>query len=120
MPIYEYRCRDCGFKKEYLQKLSDAPIEVCESCGKATMSKLVSAAGFQLKGSGWYATDFKNPPAKEKPANGEGKQAEDKQTQSKQPDSKQADSKERSTTTADSTAPKSAPAPVQPVSESQS
>jgi putative FmdB family regulatory protein len=60
MPIYEYRCRSCGFEKEYLQKLSDAPITECPSCGKAEMGKLVSAAGFQLKGSGWYATDFKN------------------------------------------------------------
>ena len=60
MPIYEYRCRVCGFEKEYLQKLSDAPITDCPSCGKAEMAKLVSAAGFQLKGSGWYATDFKN------------------------------------------------------------
>src|SRR5262249_49006992 len=60
MPIYEYRCRSCGFEKEYLQKLSDAPITDCPSCGKAEMGKLVSAAGFQLKGSGWYVTDFKN------------------------------------------------------------
>ncbi|HTS54145.1 MAG TPA: zinc ribbon domain-containing protein [Burkholderiales bacterium] len=69
MPIYEYRCATCGFEKEYLQKLSDAPITHCESCGRPTMAKLVSAAGFQLKGSGWYATDFKNngsrPKAKE-------------------------------------------------------
>jgi putative FmdB family regulatory protein len=64
MPIYEYRCRSCGFEKEYLQKLSDAPISDCPSCGKAEMAKLVSAAGFQLKGSGWYATDFKNNGAK--------------------------------------------------------
>ena len=60
MPIYEYRCRSCGFEKEYLQKLSDAPITDCPGCGKAEMGKLVSAAGFQLKGSGWYVTDFKN------------------------------------------------------------
>ena len=68
MPIYEYRCRSCGFEKEYLQKLGDAPITDCPTCGKAEMGKLVSAAGFQLKGSGWYATDFKNsgaPPAKQ-------------------------------------------------------
>jgi putative FmdB family regulatory protein len=68
MPIYEYRCSACGFEKEYLQKLSDAPIHVCESCGRATMSKLVSAAGFQLKGSGWYVTDFKNNGSKPKEA----------------------------------------------------
>jgi len=60
MPIYEYRCRSCGFEKEYLQKLSDPAITDCPSCGKAEMAKLVSAAGFQLKGSGWYVTDFKN------------------------------------------------------------
>jgi|SRR5690242_14718938 len=75
MPIYEYRCKDCGFEKEYLQKLSDAPIEVCEKCGKPSMTKLLSAAGFQLKGSGWYATDFKNGGGKPKPAEGEGKPA---------------------------------------------
>ncbi len=59
MPIYEYRCSDCGFQKEYLQKHSDAPHTVCPECGKETFSKMLSAAGFQLKGSGWYATDFK-------------------------------------------------------------
>jgi putative FmdB family regulatory protein len=62
MPIYEYRCQSCGFEKEYLQKLSDAPISQCPSCGKADMVKMVTAAGFQLKGSGWYATDFKGGP----------------------------------------------------------
>ena len=69
MPIYEYRCSACGHKLESLQRLSDAPLTTCPACGKETLTKLVSAAGFQLKGSGWYATDFKNsgskPPAKE-------------------------------------------------------
>ena len=60
MPIYEYRCSECGFQEEYLQKVSDSPLTVCPSCGKATFQKLLSAAGFQLKGSGWYATDFRN------------------------------------------------------------
>jgi putative FmdB family regulatory protein len=59
MPIYEYRCNDCGFQKEYLQKLSDAPLSACPECGKATFNKMLTAAGFHLKGSGWYATDFK-------------------------------------------------------------
>ena len=59
MPIYEYRCDACGFQKEFLQKMSDAPLTRCPECNKATFSKLLSAAGFQLKGSGWYATDFK-------------------------------------------------------------
>ena len=64
MPIYEYRCASCGFQSEYLQKVSDPPRSVCPECGKATFNKLLTAAGFQLKGSGWYATDFKNNGAK--------------------------------------------------------
>jgi putative FmdB family regulatory protein len=65
MPIYEYRCSKCGFQDEYLQKVSEPPLKVCPSCGKAKFEKLLSAPGFQLKGSGWYATDFKggNKPA---------------------------------------------------------
>jgi len=59
MPIYEYQCSSCGQKKEALQKLSDAPLKDCPACGKPTLTKLISAAGFQLKGSGWYVTDFK-------------------------------------------------------------
>jgi putative FmdB family regulatory protein len=59
MPIYEYRCAACGFQKEYLQKMSDALLTDCPECGKASLGKMVTAAGFQLKGSGWYATDFK-------------------------------------------------------------
>jgi putative FmdB family regulatory protein len=72
MPIYEYRCDKCGLEKEYLQKVSDAPISVCP-CGESTMTKLVSAAGFQLKGTGWYVTDFKgggSKPAAKKDAGG--------------------------------------------------
>jgi len=60
MPIYEYRCGSCGSKKEHLQKLSESPIAACPACGSSVYTKLVSAAGFQLKGSGWYATDFRN------------------------------------------------------------
>ncbi len=60
MPIYEYRCADCGFQNEYLQKVSEPPMTVCPSCGKETFRKLLTAAGFQLKGSGWYVTDFRN------------------------------------------------------------
>ena len=59
MPIYEYRCPSCGFQKEHLQKMSDDPLSVCPSCGTTGYAKQLSAAGFQLKGSGWYATDFK-------------------------------------------------------------
>ncbi|HEY5637082.1 MAG TPA: zinc ribbon domain-containing protein [Burkholderiales bacterium] len=60
MPIYEYRCADCGFQDEFLQKLSEPHLTDCPSCGKSTLRKQLTAAGFQLKGSGWYATDFKN------------------------------------------------------------
>lgn len=59
MPIYAYKCESCGFAKDVLQKMSDAPLTECPSCGKSTFQKQVTAAGFQLKGSGWYATDFK-------------------------------------------------------------
>jgi putative FmdB family regulatory protein len=69
MPIYEYQCTSCGHKKEVLQKMSDAPLKECPACGKATLSKLISAAGFQLKGSGWYATDFKGGSKSAKPGN---------------------------------------------------
>ena len=60
MPIYEYRCAHCGHELEALQKLSDPALTDCPSCRTASLTKLVSAAGFQLKGSGWYATDFRN------------------------------------------------------------
>ena len=59
MPIYAYKCSSCGFEQDVLRKISDAPLSVCPSCGKATFDKQLTAAGFQLKGSGWYATDFK-------------------------------------------------------------
>ena len=60
MPIYAYKCSACGAEKEVLQKISDAPLTDCPDCGHASMAKMVTAAGFQLKGSGWYATDFRN------------------------------------------------------------
>ena len=60
MPIYAYRCEACGFAKDVLQKVSDPQLTVCLSCGAARFKKQVTAAGFQLKGTGWYATDFRN------------------------------------------------------------
>ena len=60
MPIYAYRCEACGFAKDALQKIADAPLTDCESCGKPALKKQLTAAGFQLKGSGWYVTDFRN------------------------------------------------------------
>jgi putative FmdB family regulatory protein len=59
MPIYAYRCADCGHTKDVLQKLSDPVLTTCPACGKDTFSKQLTAAGFQLKGSGWYVTDFR-------------------------------------------------------------
>src|SRR4051812_49072909 len=66
MPIYAYRCENCGFAKDVLQKLSDPVLTDCPQCGKSTFKKQLTAAGFQLKGSGWYVTDFRGgnkPPA---------------------------------------------------------
>jgi len=60
MPIYAYGCSSCGLQKDVMQKLSDAPLTTCPECGKETFTKQLTAAGFQLKGSGYYATDFKN------------------------------------------------------------
>jgi len=59
MPIYEYQCRACDHRLEKLQKISDPPLTTCPECGEDTLAKLVSAAGFRLKGGGWYETDFK-------------------------------------------------------------
>jgi len=59
MPIYEYRCNACGHELEKLQRMSDQPLTDCPDCGAAEMQRLVSAAGFRLKGGGWYETDFK-------------------------------------------------------------
>jgi putative FmdB family regulatory protein len=85
MPIYEYRCEACGHQEEFLQKVSEPPLTECPACRKSTFTKLLSAAGFQLKGSGWYATDFRN---KSKPA--------EKKTEAKteaKPEAKPAESK---------------------------
>ena len=74
MPIYAYKCASCGHAKDVLQKISDAPLTQCPACGASSFNKQITAAGFQLKGSGWYATDFKggstSPPDKavDKPA----------------------------------------------------
>lgn len=68
MPIYAYKCESCGFAKDVLQKMSDAPLEVCPSCSQSAFKKQLTAAGFQLKGTGWYATDFKGGAAASAPA----------------------------------------------------
>lgn len=73
MPIYAYRCESCGFEKDVLQRLSDTPLSQCPECGHETFRKQVTAAGFQLKGSGWYVTDFRggnNGGGNDKPTGG--------------------------------------------------
>jgi putative FmdB family regulatory protein len=69
MPIYAYKCASCGYAQDVLQKVSDAPLTQCPQCAAATFAKQLTAAGFQLRGSGWYATDFKNGSSK---SNGSG------------------------------------------------
>jgi putative FmdB family regulatory protein len=80
MPIYEYKCSACDHELERLQKMSDEPLKDCPECGKPNLVKMISAAGFRLKGSGWYETDFKS---------GDKKNVAD----SKKPDAKKTDSK---------------------------
>ena len=82
MPIYAYRCTTCGHAQDVLRKISDPPLSVCPTCGAATFVKQVTAAGFQLKGSGWYVTDFRGDKKSAKTGDGdaapasEGKAAE--------------------------------------------
>jgi len=66
MPIYEYQCKSCGHELEAFQKLSDDPLKECPACGDLELTKLISAAGFRLKGGGWYETDFKGSQDKKK------------------------------------------------------
>ena len=84
MPIYEYQCEDCEHKLELIQKINDIPLIECPACGKDTMRKLVSAAAFQLKGTGWYATDFKDKPKdntqKKEASNGGSGKSKDKKS----------------------------------------
>ena len=86
MPIYEYQCDACGHTLEALQKLSDDPLKECPACQKAALKKLISAAAFHLKGSGWYETDFKSGKKKNvvkpdtKPKSGDGKAKAEKKT----------------------------------------
>ena len=106
MPIYEYRCSACGHELEALQKLSEPPLSSCPQCGKPALAKLMSAGGFQLKGSGWYATDFKGSGAKPAAKPEQGKESESKvaaaKTESKS-ETKSAGATETSSTTPSST-----------------
>lgn len=117
MPIYAYRCAACGHAKDVLQKLSDPPLTVCPSCGASSFAKQVTAAGFQLKGSGWYATDFKGNGAK-KPDSGDGAKTDGAKTDATKTDAAKTDTAKSgdsgtssaggSPSTAGSTSPKAA------------
>jgi len=101
MPIYEYRCERCGHELEKLQRLSDAPLVDCPACGQAGLKRLISAAGFRLKGGGWYETDFKQGQkrnladggAKAGESGASGSSGETKSTESKTTETKSTDSK---------------------------
>ena len=102
MPIYAYKCSSCGFAKDVLQKMSDTPLSVCPECGASAFEKQVTAAGFQLKGSGWYVTDFRE---------GGGKKSEAATAPAASGDgAKSADAS--SSSPASSPAPEPAPAPA--------
>jgi putative FmdB family regulatory protein len=113
MPIYEYRCTACQHKLEALQKFSDAQLVVCPQCGRDALTKLVSAAGFHLKGSGWYQTDFKNsgskPPAKPEAAASETKTGETKTTDATAAPKADAPAAKAETATTPTSSPPAAP-----------
>jgi len=94
MPIYEYRCSVCGHQEEFLQRVSEPPLTECPVCRKPTFTKLLSAAGFQLKGSGWYATDFKSKSSK--PAEKKTEEKSDAKTEAKPEKKTESESKSKS------------------------
>ena len=112
MPIYAYRCAACGHSKDVLQKMSDPVLTACPNCGADAFQKQVTAAGFQLKGSGWYVTDFRGGA---KP-NGEGAAAGDKKPDAAPADAKNGDSTPAPAAKTDSpaAAPAASPAPASP------
>ncbi len=88
MPIYAYKCESCGFAKDVLQKISDAPLQDCPQCNAPAFKKQLTAAGFQLKGSGWYVTDFKGgsaPATGVAPATGDSPAAKPAEAKSEAP-----------------------------------
>jgi putative FmdB family regulatory protein len=115
MPIYAYRCSACGHAKDVLQRMSDPLLSTCPACGGETFTKQLTAAGFQLKGSGWYVTDFKGGAAAPKsgdaaPASGEGKP--EGKSEAKPEAKADAKSDGKAPGKADSAAPAAAPSPA--------
>ena len=107
MPIYAYKCSSCGVSKDILRKISDPPLTLCPACGSESLAKQVTAAGFQLKGSGWYVTDFREG---QKPATGAAPQATpDKASEASTPASSDTSGSAASSA---ATAPVATPAPT--------
>ena len=116
MPIYAYKCENCGHQKDVLQKVSDPVLTICPSCGAATFKKQLTAAGFQLKGSGWYVTDFrdnkslssgKKESATHQESSEKGTSASDSTTTSPAPASLSSDNSSAASVNANTTAPSS-------------
>ena len=116
MPIYAYRCTTCGHAQDMLRKISDPPLSVCPACGAATFVKQVTAAGFQLKGSGWYVTDFRGDKKSAKAGEGdaapasEGKAAEGGAAATNGKDTTKGDAAKSEPAAAPAPAPAAAPA----------
>jgi putative FmdB family regulatory protein len=112
MPIYEYRCDDCGHGLERIQKMSDDPLKDCPACEKPALRRLISAVAFRLKGGGWYETDFKQGEKRNLADSGNDAKASSGDSQSK-------DSKPESTTSGSSESDKTSPAKKEPKKESK-
>jgi putative FmdB family regulatory protein len=108
MPIYAYRCSNCGHAQDVLRKISDPPLTVCPACGEPTYVKQVTAAGFQLKGSGWYVTDFRGDNKPGKPADSGASEGGEKKADGGAGDSAKAGESGKKA----DTAPAAAPAPA--------
>ena len=111
MPIYEYVCPDCTYQNDHLQKLADAPIAACPKCGSTQYYKKISAAGFALKGTGWYVTDFRNGNTGQKPTD---KKADDGAAPPPPGDTKSTDSAPATSGKADSAVPATSPSAAPP------
>jgi|SRR5580692_7172752 putative FmdB family regulatory protein len=103
MPFYEYECASCKFYTEVMQKISDAPLKKCPSCGKSTLKKLISAPVFRLKGGGWYETDFKSDKESKRNLAGDGSESADSKARETAPaaETKPAESKTEAKPAAD-------------------
>lgn len=111
MPIYAYRCGECGHDLDALQKISDPPLTDCPACGASALTKQITAAAFRLKGGGWYETDFKKDKDKRKNLHQDAESAKDKPTGDKTPDKPAADAKPKPDTPAAKPVAKETPKP---------